>query len=165
MRLNALHPDAPSAFVWAPSARVFFRPRENLRAFWTQYYRYARGDGKADLWRKRHLVRYLTYLVALPALLSHGLFGGAARWLGWVGLAAGVVVYCLRPWQRLRQLAGRLSWGQRLAAAVLVPVIRVVGDVAKMVGYPVGLAWRWRNRKRSELAWRTDREYGRGVAG
>jgi hypothetical protein len=36
----------------------------------------------------------------------------------------------------------------------LVPVIRVVGDVAKMIGYPVGLAWRWHNRHRPELHWR-----------
>jgi hypothetical protein len=35
-----------------------------------------------------------------------------------------------------------------------VPIIRVVGDVAKMVGYPVGLWWRWRQRDRHELDWR-----------
>jgi hypothetical protein len=27
-------------------------------------------------------------------------------------------------------------------AIILVPLIRVVGDVAKMIGYPAG--WRWR---------------------
>jgi hypothetical protein len=37
---------------------------------------------------------------------------------------------------------------ERLQALLLVPVIRVVGDVAKMIGYPVGLVWRWRNRHR-----------------
>ena len=58
--INAQRPAAPSAFVWAPDAVVYFRPRDSLRAFWTQYYRYARGDGKADLWRKRHLIRYVT---------------------------------------------------------------------------------------------------------
>jgi hypothetical protein len=30
-------------------------------------------------------------------------------------------------------------------AALLIPVIRVVGDVAKMIGYPVGWRWRLRN--------------------
>jgi hypothetical protein len=35
---------------------------------------------------------------------------------------------------------------QRLAAAVLVPLIRAVGDVAKMIGYPVGIWWRIRNK-------------------
>ncbi len=140
--INALTPDRPSAFVWAPEARVYFRPRSSLRSFWTQYYRYARGDGKADLWRKRHLIRYVTYGVVLPALLGHALWGFFARRLGWLGLAAGIIAYCARPWQRLLRIGGELPPSARCKAAALVPVIRVVGDVAKMAGYPVGIWWR-----------------------
>ncbi len=140
--INAQRPDQPTAFAWAPDARVYFRPRTSLRSFWTQYYRYARGDGKADLWRKRHAIRYATYLIAVPALLGHALWGGSARWLGWLGLLGGVILYCRRPWQRLWVLRRTLAPAQLLAAAALVPVIRVVGDKAKMVGYPVGLLWR-----------------------
>jgi hypothetical protein len=29
----------------------------------------------------------------------------------------------------------------RLKAALWVPIIRVTGDLAKMIGYPVGLCW------------------------
>jgi glycosyltransferase involved in cell wall biosynthesis len=144
--INAQAPDRPSGFAWAPEALVHFRPRTSLHSFWTQYYRYARGDGKADLWRKRHAIRYATYFVALPLLLGHAWFGFFARWLGWAGLLAGVVLYCRRPWQRLAALGGGLTPGQRLAAGALVPVIRVTGDLAKMAGYPVGLAWRRRHR-------------------
>ena len=158
--IKAQRPTAPSAFVWAPAACVYFRPRESLRSFWTQYYRYARGDGKADLWRKRHVVRYVTYFVLLPALLGHAFWGFFARWLGWVGLLAGVLVYCVRPWQRLYALGVDLSQPQHVQAALLVPVIRVVGDGAKMAGYPVGLWWRWRNRHRAEVHWR--RKLGQG---
>lgn len=153
-RINAQQPAAPSAFVWAPAALVYFRPRATLRAFWTQYYRYARGDGKADLWRKRHLVRYLTYLVLLPALIGHIGWGFFARWLGWIGLLVGVVIYCGHPWQRLVELGKGLSWSQKVGAALLIPVIRAVGDVAKMVGYPVGLWWRWQHRDDPALHWR-----------
>lgn len=153
--INAQAPGQPTAFAWAPEARVHFRPRETLRQFWTQYYRYARGDGKADLWRKRHAIRYATYFVALPLLLGHAWFGLFARWLGWAGLLAGVVLYCRRPWQRLRVLGDSLTRGQRLAAAALVPVIRVAGDLAKMAGYPVGLRWRWRHR-RTLPDWKSD---------
>ncbi|MCA9966651.1 MAG: hypothetical protein KC423_20520, partial [Anaerolineales bacterium] len=43
------------------------------------------------------------------------------------------------------------TWGWRpplrLRAFALIPIIRLVGDVAKMLGYPVGLLWRWRNRR------------------
>lgn len=152
--LNAQRPNQPTAFVWAPAALVYFRPRESLAAFWKQYYRYARGDGKADLWRKRHLIRYLTYLIALPVLVGQGLWGWFAPSLGWLGLVLGLAIYCRRPWQRLRVLGKQLSWGQWLGAALLVPVIRLVGDVAKMVGYPVGLWWRWQRFKNgAEASW------------
>ncbi|MEJ2651529.1 MAG: glycosyltransferase, partial [Gammaproteobacteria bacterium] len=53
-------------FAFAARAVAHFRPRSSLRSFFKQYYLYARGDGKADLWRKRHAIRYLTYLVAAP---------------------------------------------------------------------------------------------------
>ncbi len=136
-------------FGWAPAAIAHFRPRGSLRAFFKQYYRYARGDGKADLWRKRHAIRYLTYLVVLPALLGHALAGYGARWLGWLGLALGVYAYCRRPWQRLAAAWGELSTPDRVRTALWVPVIRVVGDVAKMLGYPVGVWWRVGKRRPS----------------
>lgn len=152
--INAQRPQQPSAFAWAPTALVYFRPRASFQSFWTQYYRYARGDGKADLWRKRHLIRYVTYFVILPALLGHAFWGGFARWLGWAGLVVGLLLYCARPWLRLQQWAQPFTFGQWLQAALLVPLIRMVGDVAKMTGYPVGLWWRWRNRRRAEVHWR-----------
>lgn len=152
--VNAQRPKQPTAFVWAPEAVAFFRPRGSLRDFWRQYYRYARGDGKADLWRKRHAARYVTYLLLLPALLGHAIFGQVRPWLGWLGLFVGIGVYCYRPWQRLQTLGKNLGRVDKLWAASLVPVIRAVGDVAKMVGYPVGLVWRWQNRHRPEIHWR-----------
>jgi glycosyltransferase involved in cell wall biosynthesis len=144
--INEQRPDQPTGFVWVPEAIVHFRPRTSLGQFWRQYYHYARGDGKADLWRKRHLIRYATYLLVLPALLGHAFFGFFARWLGWVGLLVGVVLYCRRPWQRLAALGRDLSPWQWVAAATLVPVIRVVGDGAKLVGYPAGIWWRFKNK-------------------
>ena len=142
------------AFAWAPQAVAYFRPRSDLKSFWQQYFRYARGDGKADLWRMRHAVRYATYLILIPALLGHALWGQEARWLGWVGLMVGGIAYFSRPWWRLRLLARNLSLPELFRAAVLVPIIRLVGDAAKMVGYPAGLLWRRRNRHRPEIHWR-----------
>jgi glycosyltransferase involved in cell wall biosynthesis len=153
-RVNAQCADCPTVFVWRPEAEVHFRPRTSLRSFWTQYYRYARGDGKADLWRKRYLIRYITYFVVLPALIGHALWGFFARPLGWLGLIAGITAYCARPWQRLGRLGADRSSSAWIAAAALVPLIRLVGDMAKMAGYPVGLWWRRKNRHRAEIHWR-----------
>ena len=129
------------SFVWRQEALVHFRPRPCLGAFFKQYYLYARGDGKADLWLKRHVIRYAVYLLTVPALLA-----GAAYPVLWGALGIGVAAYVLRPYQRLSRSWHSMSVRQRLAAITWVPVIRLTGDVAKMLGYPVGRWWRFRRR-------------------
>ncbi|NWF69525.1 MAG: glycosyltransferase [Chloroflexi bacterium] len=133
-------------FAFAPQAIVHFRPRGSLAAFWKQYYRYARGDGKADLWRRRHAIRYLTYLAAAPALL---LLGALVHPLWWLLFVPGSVLYFGQPYRRLPEVlrrAPKLHLGAFLHVLALIPLIRVWGDVAKMVGYPVGLRWRAQRR-------------------
>jgi len=130
-------------FTFAPEALVYFRPRPNLRAFFVQYYRYARGDGKADLWRKRHAVRYLTYLVAAPLVAAAGALVNPWWWaLYLIGIPGMLWV----PWRRLARAWEGLSFAQKLRALLWVPVIRVTGDAAKMLGYPTGVWWRWKRR-------------------
>ena len=154
LRIKAVAAEGKDAFAWTPDAVVYFRPRRTLRAFWQQYFCYARGDGKADLWRVRHAIRYATYLLLIPALLGHGLWGQESRWLGWFGLIAGGMVNCARPWRRVWSLGKGVSRGELLRSALLVPVVRLVGDAAKIAGYPIGLIWRRRNQHRAEIHWR-----------
>lgn len=141
LRLKILLGDKhPLTFV--PDAVVAFRPRGSLRSFYKQYYLYARGDGKADLWRKRHAARYLTYCVAVPLLIVLGLMVHPLLWL----LALpGAYIYMRQPYQRLRKLLTKpYNFSSIAYLIVMVLVIRVVGDVAKMIGYPVGWMWRMR---------------------
>ncbi|MGC9359222.1 MAG: glycosyltransferase [Anaerolineae bacterium] len=138
-----------AVFALAKGAVAHFRPRPNLAAFAKQYYRYARGDGKADLWRLRHAVRYGTYLVAGPALVGLSVVH-SAWWL--VVLAVGAAGMFSRPVRRLLPELRDAKWQDALAMVALLPVIVITGDVAKMVGYPVGLVWRWRHRGRTEGA-------------
>jgi glycosyltransferase involved in cell wall biosynthesis len=133
--------EAGFRFVWSPSAVARFRPRSTLRAFFLQYYRYARGDGKANLWRGRHAVRYATYL-ALPIALRLLL---RRPWL-LAPLAVAMAAYVRRPYARLLPCLSSLCHRERLAALAWVPAIRLIGDVAKMLGYPAGLWWRRRHR-------------------
>lgn len=137
-------------FAWAPEAIAHFRPRSTLKSFFKQYYRYARGDGKADLWRKRHLIRYVTYLIALPALLILSIWHTPSWWLI---LLAGVLFYCATPYRRLRPHLAALAPLDRVKAVLWIPVVRAVGDVAKMLGYPAGWVWRLRNWQRAEIHW------------
>jgi glycosyltransferase involved in cell wall biosynthesis len=150
-------------FLFVPGARAYFRPRPNLRAFFLQYYRYARGDGKANLWPRRHAIRYLTYLVAISLIAV----GGAllTPWLWLLYLVGGAAMF-VTPWRRLARMWRRgepdpargirrssLRLGQKLQAVLWVPVIRVTGDIAKMIGYPVGVWWRWRHRDQIPRDW------------
>jgi len=132
--------DRYGPFVFVPEAVVYFRPRPGLRAFFVQYYRYARGDGKADLWRRRHAIRYLTYLVVVPLIAA----GAVVSPWWWALCLIGVPGMFWGSWRRLARTWGGLTLAQKSQAALWVPVIRVAGDVAKMIGYPVGVWWRWR---------------------
>lgn len=126
---------AGARFRFRPEAIVWFRPRRSLAEFWRQYYRYARGDGKAGLFTSRHLIRYATYLGLIPAVLLT-----RDRRLA-LAAGLGTLAYLRRP---LRRLWRRREVGPRrfIAVALLVPLIRLVGDLAKMAGYPAGVAWR-----------------------
>ena len=137
--------------VFEPRALVRFRPRPTLEAFVKQYYRYARGDGKADLWRKRHAIRYATYFVAAPLIF---LLGWRVHRGLWSLFLPGAFVYLFQPFRRLHAILDenlrtgglRLTANEYFYALALIPLIRVVGDLAKMIGYPVGWYWRLKNR-------------------
>ena len=133
--------------AFAPEAVAHFRPRPSWLAFGRQYYRYARGDGKANLWARRHAIRYVTYLIVLPVLATAALTAGPpGSVLAGLLLAAGLASMVARPLQRLIGQWSSLDWPQRLVATASLPLIRVWGDAAKMLGYPVGWLWRLRFR-------------------
>jgi glycosyltransferase involved in cell wall biosynthesis len=129
--------EAGCRFAFAPRAVAWFRPRGSFRAFFRQYYMYARGDGKANLWPRRHLIRYSIYALGTVFLLRSR--------NSWYLLLLGGFLYTRRPYLRLFPYLTQMSVHEAVFAMALVPVIRFVGDVAKMLGYPVGVWWRLRN--------------------
>jgi glycosyltransferase involved in cell wall biosynthesis len=130
-------------FAFAPAAIAYFRPRESLRAFFKQYYLYARGDGKANLWLRRHLIRYATYLVALPVCIAVLFSSSWILGLGLMAFGAGAMFFT--PCKRLAPMIRDFTFSARARTIAWVPVIRVTGDIAKMLGYPIGIIWRMRN--------------------
>lgn len=131
-----------ASFAFADAAIVRWDARPTLRAFGRQYYRYARGDGKAGLFPRRHVVRYLAYTVG-AALIAIGW----RRRSGWAmaALGAGGAAYLAKFVRRVARRRGTVVRNP-IAAFLLTPVVVVVGDIAKMLGYPVGLVWRLRQR-------------------
>jgi glycosyltransferase involved in cell wall biosynthesis len=122
-------------FVFTPEAMASWYPRPTLKAFFKQYRMYARGDGHARILGHRHAIRYSAYAVGVCLLWR----GRTARW-PWTALALGGGAY-------MRKFVWRF-WDERPFAATrkmvmltpLVPLLVVVGDVGKMLGYPHG---RW----------------------
>ena len=133
-------------FHFLPGASVGFRPRTSLSKYGLQYFRYARGDGKADLWRLRHAMRYLVYLWVTPLLMVFGIYIHPAFFLL---LLIGAFVYIGPLYRRLPLIlrrVPRLNLHDRLIAWLWVGPLRIFGDLAKILGYPVGWIWRMRNR-------------------
>lgn len=122
-------------FAFVPDAIVTWSARSSIPSFMKQYFRYARGDGKANLWWKRHVARYLAYVVGL-VLLCTSFF---TLW-AMVPLLIGFVIYMHKFWSRIWKRRSSFGTGV-LRALALVPVIVVAGDLAKMAGYPAGLGW------------------------
>lgn len=126
------------AFAFVPRAQAYFRPRGSLAAFARQYFHYAAGDGHAGLFARLHFIRYFTYLLAVPLGIYAALSVHPSIWI--LGPLAGLA-YIRRPLLRATRLWGPLSLAQRGMLLLLLPTIRVIGDMAKMVGYPAG-AWK-----------------------
>lgn len=126
---------AGARFAMAPEAIVRWRARSSLRAFARQYFFYARGDGHAGLWPKRHAARYAAY-AAGTVLLT---LAPSRRWAGPL-LVLGCLAH-MRPYVRRLARSG-IPHGERPQAYLLAPVIVLTGDVAKIFGYAVGRAQR-----------------------
>ena len=128
---------AGARFRFQPDAIVRFRPRRSVRSFWTQYHHYARGDGKAGLFWRRHLARYLTYTVAVPLALP------VRSWRLRLIVILAALAYMRAPMQRLwRRSDGDVGYVVRRTP--VTTLLRLIGDFAKMAGYPEGLLWRAR---------------------
>lgn len=131
-------------FVFIPSAIVTWEGRTSLQDFSKQYYRYARGDGKASLFAKRHAARYAAYFAGV---LLIGFAIVTSPWF-WLLLTAGGSIYLSKFVRRQFKFRALLQ-SQTLAALALLPVIVILGDLAKMAGYPAGLVWRHRRAQKA----------------
>jgi glycosyltransferase involved in cell wall biosynthesis len=121
----------------APKAVAGWRPRTNLAEIWTQYLRYARGDGQAGMYPERHALRFAVYGGLLVALASR------RTWPKLLALG-GAAAYARAPVTRARARAAERT----LAATILTPALLAFTDLAKICGYALGVADRLGGRVR-----------------
>ncbi|MGH2676984.1 MAG: glycosyltransferase [Actinomycetota bacterium] len=133
MHLNLRWRDLGVNMALAPRAVVYRRPRSSLGSYWRQFAAYAEHDALGGMHPRRHALRFGVYGALVAAL--------AARRRGPLALAAVAgVAYTARPVRRSWRLLppGRL----RLAAAIAVPALMAITDLAKMAGYLRGVVSR-----------------------
>jgi hypothetical protein len=90
----------------------------------------------------------MTYLVAIPLSILLVPYASPISILMWL---VGLWGLFGTPYRRLGALWQGLNARDKAAALLWVPLIRLTGDAAKMIGYPVGLWWRLR-RQAAEAA-------------
>lgn len=112
-----------------------WRPRESVNKFFKQYYLYARGDGHAKLFLRRHLIRYTTY--ATLFLLLTISYQESIVWL--VPVIIGGMIYVLKFYNRFFRHFPKEDALVNLGSYIYIPFLVLVGDLAKMIGYPVGV--------------------------
>ncbi len=110
---------------------MHWRPRATLRATWTQYFRYARGDAIAGMWPERHALRFGVY--SAGALRVGPRAGSCARSAALAGGGAYAAGPLRRAMERFEDPADRAK------AALAVPALMAFTDTAKMAGYLAGL--------------------------
>lgn len=137
MYFNFLVLEAGLGRAFVPDAIVSWRPRSSLRAFLRQYFAYARGDGVAGMYPRRHAIRFGAYAVALSLLILSWWWPLVIAVPG-AGAGAWLAPSYRRAWMRLGS--------GRVIAFLVLPVLAALMDGAKMAGYVAG---RWQRRRRS----------------
>lgn len=126
--------DAGARFCLAPEAIVSWYPRPTLRTFFDQYRHYARGDGHGQIRTRTHLMRISGWILGLALLRLSQRFKFALVLLG-----LGLTFHMRREFARVLR-KGAIDGAKNKAIAVaLVPIIAIIGDLARMSGYPQGV--------------------------
>ena len=125
-------------YALAKDALVYWRMREDLPSLLRQYFLYARGDGEAGMYPRRHLLRFATY-----GWLAFCTTARDRKYL-WRPTLAAAALYAGRRWARIpAYLAGNPLW-KKLAAVPSIPLLMLSIDAAKMAGYLEGRLGRQR---------------------
>lgn len=116
-------------FLFEPTALVRWRPRGNLSSFFRQHRRFGFGDGESRVQGSFYARLAAKYVIG-ALLFVGGFFYRACWWLLLVGVALFVAAQARR---------GPADLGI-VERAILVPFLKVIYDMAYLIGYLKGRA-------------------------
>ncbi|MFA5383556.1 MAG: glycosyltransferase [Eubacteriales bacterium] len=115
-------------FKFALKALVHWKPRSNIKSFFTQYFNYSRGDGQALIYWNLYLRKILAYTLGMFLLIE-----GSKYSLLWIVLVLAAFSYLVfksfKPWRKIR------GW----KSAILIPVLIIILDLAYNLGFTQGV--------------------------
>jgi glycosyltransferase involved in cell wall biosynthesis len=129
--------------VFSPTAAVYWKMRENLAGIFRQFFRYAKGDGLGRMYPLRHMIRFFSGALFLAVIICGILF---SPWIFMAFIILGIA-YCYKSYYRLfirwdGNEGCRPRGVEKLAALVLLPLLLIYIDSAKVFGYIFGLITR-----------------------
>ena len=132
-----------------PGAEVYWDLRDNLKAIFKQFFRYAKGDAIGRIYSYRHLIRFVTLLAFLGIIIISIIYSP----LFLVILPFLFALYCYRPYLRINYfLENKKSCifiknerelvSARCKTIFLIPFLLPFIDLAKLSGYIYGFLTR-----------------------
>jgi glycosyltransferase involved in cell wall biosynthesis len=126
--------------VFCPRAAVYWKMRSSLDRMFRQFFRYAKGDALGGMYPLRHMIRFASGALFLAVMLC-GIFLSPLVFTAFLPLVA---LYCYKAYYRLffrweGNERCRPQGAARAAALVLIPLLLVYIDSAKVFGYIYGL--------------------------
>lgn len=118
---------------------VSWRPRLNVGQYMKQVYNYTRSDAHGKLFYIRQAIRYVVYSGLIMAVYFSFVYSAVVLMPVFV---AGFV-YMSKFWKRFFEFSKSKKIPVQMCGFVLLPLIVMLGDMAKMTGWIVGLCERW----------------------
>lgn len=125
---------------------VFWRPRPSFIAFIRQLFKYTKSDGHGKLNLIRQFIRYVVYSFAVVIVLLS--FFNSFLFL--IPLGLGIVLYIKKFWIRWFEFTRQKKIFFRFGGFLLLPFVIALGDLAKMLGWPVGVWERYAGKIKFE---------------
>lgn len=122
--------------IFNPRAVVFWKMSSDIFQLFKQYFRYAFGDGFANMYFYRHALRFLVY-ISLILLIS--VFLLTRNFIFLLIPLPFAIFYLRKVYARSIKTFKKETFWKMFFAWIVFPILQFLIDIAKMMGYISGL--------------------------
>jgi len=122
--------------IFNPDAIVFWKMRKNIFQLFKQYFKYAFGDGVANMYSYRHALRFFVYSLLLLLVI---LFFLTKNFLFLLIPLPFAIFYIRKAYIRSLKTFKDKTFSEIFFAWISFPFLQFLIDISKMTGYISGL--------------------------